>query len=78
MTDQSRLLWLRHNQSILRADVYNGLTDSLSNDDVDQSRLGQRFILPSSYRGGARSMNQLFHDSMAITRALRNNDDQPK
>ena len=48
--------------------MYNGLTDSLIDDDVNAAELGRRVILPSSYTGGDRWMQQHFQDSMAITR----------
>ena len=68
--DQSRLYWLRTNQSNIRACLYSGLEDAVGDgdDDVDLHTLGQRFILPSSYIGGPRHMHQRFQDSMAIAR----------
>ena len=66
--DQDRLKWLRLNQTTLRTEVYKSLTDAMSMADLDQEQVGKRFILPSSYHGGARHMNQLFQDAMAITR----------
>lgn len=69
MVDQDRLRWIRKNQSKLRAEVYKALaSDTVSTDDMDPAMLGRRIILPSTYIGGARHMNQLFQDSMAITR----------
>jgi hypothetical protein len=49
--DQNRLSFLRRNQKQLRASLYNGLQDAISNrdDDVDLNELGKRYILPSSY-----------------------------
>jgi hypothetical protein len=68
--DQSRLLWFRLNQPTIRACLYSGLEDAAAqgDDDVDLHTLGQRFILPSSYIGGPRHMQQRFQDSMAIAR----------
>ena len=34
--------------------------------DINMDAIGQRIILPSSYTGGDRFMQQLFQDSMAI------------
>jgi hypothetical protein len=60
---------MRHNQSQFRADLYNGIADSMAqNDEVDGADLGRRIILPSSYTGGDRFMAQLYQDSMAIVR----------
>jgi hypothetical protein len=68
--DQSRLLWFRLNQPTIRACLYSGLEDAAAqgDDNVDLHSLGQRFILPSSYIGGPRHMQQRFQDSMAIAR----------
>jgi hypothetical protein len=68
-TDQSRLFYLRKNQNKLRSDVASGLTDAIAaNPNADLNDLGKSFILPSSYRGGARNMYQLFQDSLALAR----------
>ena len=58
-----RLTYLRKHQQDIRADVYQGLGDALNNGD---ERAGRRVILPSSFTGGARDMNQRYHDSMAL------------
>ncbi|KAJ3474646.1 hypothetical protein NLI96_g12341 [Meripilus lineatus] len=62
--DQSRLNWLRFNQPQIRASLYSGLQDAVALadahiDNVQLNDLGQRFILPSSYHGGARASVQL-------------------
>lgn len=66
--DQNGLVWLQNNQRNLRADLYNGLADTLLHTDGNLENLGRRMILPSSYTGGDRFMQQLFQDSMAIVR----------
>lgn len=66
----TRLNWIRSHQQELRADVYNGLQDALHREDVDLEQLGHRYILPSSFTGGDRAMQQLFQDSMAIVRTF--------
>ena len=50
----------------MRSDLYNGLADTIIQADVNIERLGQRIVLPSSFTGGDRYMQQLFQDSMAI------------
>ncbi|KAF7350019.1 ATP-dependent DNA helicase [Mycena venus] len=74
--DQNRLSYLRHNQKKIRASLYNGLEDAISNrdDDVDLNELGKRYILPSSYTGGPRHMQQRYQDAMAIARFFRKVD----
>jgi hypothetical protein len=68
MTEQNRLTWLRYNQATLRAEVYQGLQDAVVAGDHDLEAVGKRIILPSSHMGSARNMQQLYQDSMGITR----------
>ncbi|KAA6407002.1 MAG: hypothetical protein FRX48_09300 [Lasallia pustulata] len=46
----------------------DSFSNTLIRDDADRAALGRRIILPSSYTGGDRHMQQLFQDSMAIVR----------
>lgn len=41
---------------------------------VDLNELGRRFILPSSYTGGPRYMQQCLQDSLALARFYRKID----
>lgn len=74
--DQNRLRYLRYNQPRLRACLYSGMQDALSavDEEIDLNDLGQRFILPSSYIGGPRHMQQRYQDSMAIARHFNHCD----
>jgi hypothetical protein len=68
-TDQARFCWLKNNQNALRSDVASGLTDAIAaNPNQDMTEIGQRFILPSSYTGGACYMHQPLQDSLALAR----------
>lgn len=63
--------FIRRNQDELRTDSAAGLTDALNpteNLPASVDRLGKRIILPSSFSGSDRYMNQLYQDSMAIVR----------
>ena len=64
--DQNKLSWIRSHQSNIWADLYNGVTDALEARDIDLGRIGKRVVLPSSYVGGDRFMQQLYQDSIAI------------
>ena len=66
--EQANLDWIRNHQGNFRADVYNGLRDALQAGDVDPANIGRRFILPSSFTGSDRYMQQVYQDSMAVTR----------
>jgi hypothetical protein len=69
VAEQNRLNYLRHNQKKLRVEVYAGLVDAVAaNADVNQNQLGQRLILPSSFSGSTRNMQQLCQDALAINR----------
>jgi hypothetical protein len=75
MTEQNRLKFLQENQATLRAALYSGLLDHVrASDEVDLNQLGQRVILPSSFTGSPRYMQQLFQDSLAIGRYCRSID----
>jgi hypothetical protein len=66
--EQSRLKYLQHNQGSLRTELYNGLRDVVSLDDLDMSNIGRRVILPSSFIGGPRHMAELYQDALSIVR----------
>ena len=67
--EQSNLTWISNNQNKLRADLYQGLSDAvLQDDNVDLADRGHSIILPSSHSGSARHMYQLLQDSLAICR----------
>jgi hypothetical protein len=73
--DQTRLSFLRFNQRKLRSAVYSGLEDWVHSDEAhDLNQLGTRTVLPSSYIGGPRSMQQRYQDAMAIARYFGNVD----
>jgi len=64
--DQNKLSWVRTNQARIRTDFYNCLADVLQQGDVNMGKVGRRIVLPSSYVGGDRFMQQLYQDSMAL------------
>jgi hypothetical protein len=73
--DQTRLAFLRFNQGRLRATLYSGLEDWLKADEIGNPQdLGQRVVLPSSYIGGPRHLQQRYQDAMAIARFFRRID----
>src|ERR1700689_4332657 len=69
-TEQNRLRFHRMNQKLdeLRMDQYEGITNAVA-DGVPLEKVGKRTILPSSFVGGPRYMQQLYHDAMAIVRS---------
>jgi hypothetical protein len=68
--EQAKLAWLRHNQGALRADVYQDIVSQATQGTTQGSQVGRRVVLPSTFTGGPRYMNELYHDGMAIVRKL--------
>ena len=66
--DQNKLCWLRSHQASIRSDLYHGLADVMERGDINLEEVGRRIVLPSSYVGGDRFMQQLYQDSMALVR----------
>jgi len=66
--EAERLNWLRKNQSKLRVGKYRQLTDSASTNNQGEKVIqGKRVILPSTFVGSKRYMDQLYFDGMAIS-----------
>ena len=66
--DQNKLAWIRSHQANIGSDLYHGFADVMQARDVDLARTRKRVVLPSSYIGGDRFMQQLYQDSIAIVR----------
>ena len=64
-----RLNFIRNNQTELRSDSYKVVQEFLNSDaNGDLSKIGKVTILPSTFSGGPRYMDQLFQDAMACIR----------
>lgn len=67
MMESERLCFIRKNPKKLRMDKYNNLHQTSDPDQQSQgSNRGKRIILPSTFVGGRRYMDQLYFDGMAI------------
>ncbi|XP_058763549.1 uncharacterized protein LOC131636996 [Vicia villosa] len=66
MLEGERLKWLRNNQSKLRVSKYNNLNPEGDETQTPGSSTGKRVILPSTYVGSRRFMDQLYYDGMVI------------
>ncbi|XP_017228417.2 uncharacterized protein LOC108203769 [Daucus carota subsp. sativus] len=64
--ERGRLQWVQLHQSTIRSDLYNNIVDSVSRGDISASDVGKRIVLPSSFMGGFRYMQQNFQDSIAL------------
>ena len=68
--DQKKLNSIRQHQDQLRADVYNGLQDALTHDDIELGRIGRQVLLVSLYTGGDWCVQQQYQNATAINRYL--------
>ena len=68
--EQYRLEWIRDHQTTIRSDLYHNIRDALQKGDSNPSTVGKPTILPASFTGSKRYMNQYFKDSLAICRTL--------
>ena len=66
--EAGRLNYFRHNQDKIRASLYQGVADAVSRGDHDLQQVGQRVVLPSTFQGGPRHMQQQYQDAMATMR----------
>lgn len=63
----TRLNYIKANQDKLRVDLYNGLMDHVHHRAQDHgAHTGHICILPSSFQGSPRAMQQNYQDAMAI------------
>ncbi|GBN93104.1 hypothetical protein AVEN_142925-1 [Araneus ventricosus] len=68
-TEGSRLHFLRQNLEDLRIELYRGLLDALECRAYNENmRTGKLIILPSSFQGSPRHMQQNYQDAMAMVR----------
>ncbi|KAL5163060.1 hypothetical protein HKD37_07G020033 [Glycine soja] len=66
MVESERLSYIRNNQKKLRVDKYCSLQNSLDTGTAKGLTKGKRVILPSTFVGGPRYIDQLYFDGMAI------------
>ena len=66
-TEASRLDYVKRNQTHLRVEMYQGLMDHIHTQAAEQNlQPGRVVILPSSFQGSPRAMQQNYQDAMAI------------
>ena len=66
--ETNRLSYIRLNQNRLRRDLYHNVADAVNLDDNNMASIGRRVILPSSFIGSPRHIQQLYQDAMSIVR----------
>jgi hypothetical protein len=66
--ESSRLDYIRNHQREIRADLYQGLVDSLHAGEGRSEAVGKRTVMPASFIGGPRDMKRRYMDAMALVR----------
>ncbi|KAL6909791.1 hypothetical protein ACP4OV_001450 [Aristida adscensionis] len=66
--ESMRLDWYSNpdNQKLIRAELYQGVVDVVSAGETRASEVGKRIVLPRSFPGGDRDMQQRFLNAMAL------------
>ncbi|XP_020262692.1 uncharacterized protein LOC109838679 [Asparagus officinalis] len=72
--EEDRLHWVKQNQTKIRAELYCGIKDAVFRGDTEGSQVGQRIVLPSSFTGDPRYMNQNYQDAISLCRVMGNLD----
>lgn len=68
--ETERLLYIRLNQKKLRSEEYIHLCDAITNDgNLNPTELGKQVILPATFTGSPRHMNEYAQDAMTYVRA---------
>ncbi|XP_071570012.1 uncharacterized protein [Temnothorax nylanderi] len=68
-TEANRLNYIKLNQPQLRAELYSGLMDHLDNRAQNEGiTVGIPVILPSSFMGSPRNMQERYQDAMSLVR----------
>ncbi|KAF1870817.1 hypothetical protein Lal_00030126 [Lupinus albus] len=70
MVEFERLSFIKRNEKKLRVDKYKNLNETQGSDQSQGSNRGKRVILPSTFVGGRRYMDQLYFNGMAICSSL--------
>uniref|UniRef100_A0A453H3H6 Helitron helicase-like domain-containing protein n=1 Tax=Aegilops tauschii subsp. strangulata TaxID=200361 RepID=A0A453H3H6_AEGTS len=66
--ENSRLDYMWHHQNKIRADLYQGLLDSIQAGEQNGDAIGKRRVLASSFIGGPRDKIRRYLDAMALVR----------
>lgn len=72
--ESSRLDYFRYRQDEIRADLYQGLIDSIAIGETRGSKIGHRIILLTSFIRGPRDMRRCYTDAMTLIEHFRKPD----
>ncbi|UYV80502.1 hypothetical protein LAZ67_19000358, partial [Cordylochernes scorpioides] len=66
--EASRLHYIKTHQSKLRVDLYESLRKNYNHHNTEWNQIGNPIVLPSSFIGSSRNMQERYRDTMAIVR----------
>ncbi|UYV73090.1 hypothetical protein LAZ67_10001791, partial [Cordylochernes scorpioides] len=66
--EASRLHYFKTHQSKLRVDLYESLRKNYNHHHTEWNQIGNPIVLPSSFIGSSRNMQERYRDTMAIVR----------
>jgi hypothetical protein len=72
--ETARLDYFRNNQKQIRAELYQGIVDSVQTGETKGCNIGRKFILPQSFTCGPRDMLRRYMDAMAIVQHYGKSD----
>ncbi|XP_021759200.1 uncharacterized protein LOC110724112 [Chenopodium quinoa] len=72
--ENTRLDYFRNNQEGKRAELYQGILDSLHSGETVASDVGRRVILPPTFIGGPRDKKRRYLNAMALVQRYRKPD----
>ncbi|KAH9624793.1 hypothetical protein KSS87_003736 [Heliosperma pusillum] len=64
--ENTRLDFFRNNQETIRAELYQGILDTMESGENSAANVGHRLILPPSFLGGPRDMKRRYLNAMAL------------
>ncbi|XP_020243618.1 uncharacterized protein LOC109821874 [Asparagus officinalis] len=64
--ETTRLDYFRKKQSEIRAELFQGIVDSVASGEANACQVGKRIVLPSSFIGGPRDMRRRYLDAMSL------------
>ncbi|XP_020275831.1 uncharacterized protein LOC109850265 [Asparagus officinalis] len=64
--ETTRLDYFRKKQSEIRAELFQGIVDSVAAGEAKACQVGRRIVLPSSFIGGPRDMRRRYLDAMSL------------
>ena len=65
---------MRNNQLQLRAELYQGIMDTMNNGECNTANVGHRIILPPLFIGGCRDMKKRYLNAMALAQRYGKSD----